>query len=196
MSRNHLPHWTQGGVTYFVTFRLADSIPAGLLRQWQNEREAWLRWHPEPWRREVEAEYRERFPERQDEWLDAGGGECLLRRTDIRAEVERCVVHFDGERYDVDAFVLMPNHVHALVTPREGFALFEVLKGMKGVSARNCNRMLGRTGGAFWMDDAYNRIVRDAEELWAFREYIDQNPVKAKLRPDEFTLAMRSALAA
>jgi REP element-mobilizing transposase RayT len=195
VSRHHLPHWTQGGMTYFVTFRLGDSVPAGLLRQWQNERDAWLRWHPEPWTREVEAEYRERFTERQDEWLDAGMGECHLRRADVRGEVEKCLLHFDDARYDMDAFVVMPNHVHALLMPREGFALFDLLKGMKGVSARNCNRRLGRTGEEFWMEDAYNRIVRDAEELWAFREYIERNPVKAKLRTNEYTLAMRDVLA-
>ncbi|HEY5895437.1 MAG TPA: hypothetical protein VIT91_19625 [Chthoniobacterales bacterium] len=66
---------------------------------------------------------------------------------------------------------------------------------MKGVSARNCNRLLGRTGEPFWMEDAYNRIVRDAAELWAFRQYIEANPVKAKLEPGEYTLAMREVLA-
>ena len=195
ITRHHLPHWTQGGVTYFVTFRLGDSVPLALQNQWREERAIWLRWHPAPWTREVEKEYRERFTARQDEWLDAGMGECPLRRPAIRAEVELCLLHFDDARYDLDAFVVMPNHVHALLAPRAGWALFDLLKGIKGVSARNCNRLLHRTGQAFWMEDAYNRIVRDPAELWAFRQYLGANPAKANLQPDEYTLAMREVLA-
>ena len=195
MTRHHLPHWSQGAVTYFVTFRLGDSVPLAHQRQWLEERETWLRWYPAPWSQEVETEYRARFTERQDEWLDQGMGECHLRRPEIRGEVERCLLHFDDVRYDLDAFVVMPNHVHALLAPREGWALFDLLKGIKGVSAWNCNRLLRRTGQAFWMEDAYNRIVRDIAELSAFREYIEANPVKASLRPAEYTLAMREVLA-
>ena len=195
ITRRRMPHWTQGGVTYFITFRLGDSVPLALQDQWREEREIWLRWHPAPWTPEVEKEYRERFTARQDEWLDAGMGECQLRRPEIRAEAELCLLHFDDARYDLDAFVVMPNHVHALLAPREGWALFDLLKGIKGVSARNCNRLLHRTGQAFWMEDAYNRIVRDPAELWAFRQYIEANSAKANLQPDEYTLAMREVLA-
>ncbi|HEY5895436.1 MAG TPA: hypothetical protein VIT91_19620 [Chthoniobacterales bacterium] len=87
-----------------------------------------MRWHLEPWKQETETEYRTRFTERQEEWLDAGMGKCQLRQPEIRAEVERCLLHFDDVRYDLDAFVVMPNHVHALLAPREGRALFDLLK--------------------------------------------------------------------
>ena len=195
VTRHHLPHWTQDGVTYFVTFRLGDSVPLALQQQWREEREIWLRFHPEPLAPNVEAEYRERFTEQQDEWLDRGMGECHLRQPEIRREVESCLLHFDDARYDLDAFVVMPNHVHALLAPREGWAPFDLLKGIKGVSARNCNRRLRRTGKAFWMEDAYNRVVRNLAELSAFRQYIEANPAKANLRPDEYTLSMREVLA-
>jgi len=194
ITQRHLPHWTQPGVTYFITFRLGDSIPLDLQRQWQAEREAWLRHHPEPWEATVEAEYHARFTREQDEWLDAGMGECHLRRRDIRSQVEMNLAHFNGQRHDLDAYVLMPNHVHALLIPRDGQSVFELLKGIKGVSARWCNQLLDRTGETFWMEDSYNRIVRDAEELWAKRRYIEQNPTIARLRPDEFTLVMNEAL--
>ena len=194
IARHHLPHWTQSGATYFVTFRLGDSVPMALLNDWREDRETWLRWHPEPWSGEVEAEHRERFTERQEAWLDAGFGECHLRRANIRAQLGEHVTHFDGVRYDLDAWVLMPNHVHALITPRAGHHLFDLLKGIKGTSARTCNRLLGRTGGTFWMEDSYNRIVRDAEELIALRAYIAGNPAKANLREGEFTLVMNEVL--
>lgn len=193
-ARRNLPHWTQSGATYFITFRLGDSIPIALQQQWAQEREIWLRFHPEPWDAAAEAEYLERFTERMEEWVDQGFGECYLRRSDIRAGVEKHLLHFDGERYDVDAFVLMPNHVHALLRPRDGHELFDLLQGIKGTSARTCNKLLGRTGTTFWMEDSYNRIVRDAEELFGFRRYIAANPVKAKLVEHEFTLVMNDVL--
>ena len=194
ITQRHLPHWTQAGATYFVTFRLGDSIPLDLQRQWQAEREAWLRQHPEPWTAAEEAEYNERFTRQQNEWLDAGTGSCQMRRRDVRDCVEASLNHFNGQRYHLDAYVLMPNHVHALVIPAEGQSLFELLKGIKGVSARRCNQLLGRAGETFWMEDSYNRIVRSAEELLATRDYIQRNPINAQLRSDEFLLVMNEAL--
>ncbi len=96
----------------------------------------------------------------------------------------------------MDSYVIMPNHVHAILTPRAGNDLFGLLQGIKGVSARNINRLLGRIGARLWMEDAYNRIVRDARELWAFRQYIALNPVKARLRPNEYTLVFADVLEA
>jgi REP element-mobilizing transposase RayT len=192
-TRRNVPHWTQPGATYFITFRLGDSLPLHVRKQWEEEREVWFRFHPEPWSDEAQAEYRERFDEREEEWLNRGLGECHLRNPDIRAAVEKHLLHSDDKRYDVDAFVLMPNHVHALLRPHEGPDLFELLQGIKGTSSRTCNKLLGRTG-TLWMEDSYNRIVRDAEELFAFRRYIAANPMKAKLTNDEFTLALNDVL--
>lgn len=194
ITQRRLPHWTQDGATYFVTFRLADSVPVHLQRQWQDERAIWMQWHPQPWTEQLEAEYHERFTERMETWLDSGMGECRLQDVDIRSQVGQHVVHFEGERYDLDAFALMPNHAHLLVTPRDKHDLFGILGGIKGTSARTCNKLLGRTGTPFWMEDNYNRIVRDGRELRAFREYIRQNPLKAELREDEFTLVMNDVL--
>lgn len=194
VSRNHLPHWSQAGCTYFITFHLGDSLPATKLGDWRQQRAIWLELHPQPWSREVEAEYETRFAHRIDAWLDAGEGDCPLRRPEIRRDVERCLLRFDDQRHDLDAFVIMPNHVHALITPRRGVHLFELLKGIKGTSARICNALLGQTGATFWMEDSYNRIVRDAEELQAFRRYIATNPEKANLASDEFTLALLNVL--
>ena|SRR5438128_876741 len=192
--RRRLPHWRQGGVAYFVTFRLADSLPQSVLRQWRNERAIWLRWHPTPWSAAEECEYEERFMHRIQEWLDAGMGACHLRRADLQRQVELCLLHFDGKRYDVDAFVLMPNHVHTVIAPRVGYDLSTLLQGIKGVSANRCNKLLGRKV-IFWMDESYDHIVRDAKELAVFRDYIGDNPRKAGLKPHEYSLQVRSALA-
>ena len=188
-----LPHWRQMGVAYFVTFRLADSVPQSLLRQWREERTIWLRWHPPPWRTEEQREFEERFICRMQEWLDAGMGACHMRRSDVRAQVELCLLQFDDKRYNIDAFVLMPNHVHAVIKPAVGYDLSTLLQAMKGVSANRCNKLLAHKS-TFWMDESYDHIVRDMKELAAFRNYIAGNPTKAGLHPDEYSLQLRNVL--
>src|SRR6266566_9713370 len=181
IARRRLPHWRQVGMTYFITFRLADSVPQSLLRQWRDERAVWLQWHPQPWRLDERLEYEERFIGRMHEWLDAGMGACHMRRSDVRAQIELCLLQFDGTRYDIDAFVLMPNHVHAVIKPTSGYDLSTVLQGIKGVSANRCNKLLGHKS-TFWMDESYDHVVRDAKELRTFRNYIGKNPDKAGLK--------------
>jgi len=89
ISHLNLPHWTQDGATYFVTFRLGDSVPVSLLRESARERETWLELNRPPWSKEVVAEYRGRFAAREDHWLDQGHGECVLRQEPFRDEVEK-----------------------------------------------------------------------------------------------------------
>ena len=188
ITRQTLPHWVQPGVSYFFTFRLADSVPQELLEDWVRQRNAWLAHHPQPWSQADTVEYAERFTERMDAWLDAGLGSCALREPDVRQLVEDSIIKFDGLRHDLDCLVIMPNHVHLIFKPRAGENVFQLIGGMKGFSARVCNARLGWSKQAFWMEDSYNRIVRDYDELRAFRDYIRKNPTKAKLREGEFTL--------
>jgi REP element-mobilizing transposase RayT len=164
------------------------------LHQWRNERAIWLRWHPPPWSADEQLEYEERFICRLQEWLDAGMGACHLRRSDVRTKLERSLLHFDGKRHDIDGFVLMPNHVHAVIVPVRGYDLSTILKGIKGVSANECNKLLRRKS-TFWMDESSDHIVRDANELIVFRNYISANPKKARLKPHEHSLQIRNALA-
>ena len=120
IARRNLPHWQQVGKTYFVTFRLADSIPATKLSQLEDERRVWLNANPEPWTAEQRQAYYERFSAKIDEWLDAGSGSCVLKDERAAKVVADALIHFDGERYDLGAWVVMPNHVHVVVTPRDG----------------------------------------------------------------------------
>ena len=188
ITQQTLPHWVQPGVSYFFTFRMADSMPQELLKDWIRQRAVWLEQHPQPWK-EVEAlGYAERFTERMEAWLDAGHGSCALRDPEVRQHVEQALSKFDGIRLDLDCAVIMPNHVHLLLKPGVDENVFKLVGGMKGASARACNVQLGRSPQAFWMEDSYNRILRDHEELRAFRDYVRDNPRKAGLRAGEFTL--------
>ncbi len=188
ITQQTLPHWVQPGMSYFFTFRLADSLPQELLKDWVRQRTAWLAHHPQPWSQIDTLEYAERFTERMEAWLDAGHGSCALRDPQARQLVEEAITKFDGIRLHLDSIVIMPNHVHLLVKPNDDEDVFKLIGGMKGFSARACNALLGRTNQAFWMEDSYNRIVRDHDELRAFRNYIQKNPVEANLCEGEFTL--------
>ena len=187
---NRLTHWEQPGATYFFTFRLADSLPAHLLAQWADERDAWLKENPEPWSDEQEREYHRKFSGTIEHWLDDGHGECLLRRPDVRAAVERVFTKFDCDRYWHHAGVLMPNHVHLLVSLREGVELPKLLKAWKGTSSYEAGRVLQRsmTEEAFWQKDYFDRLVRDGLHFWNCARYVRRNPVKARLREGEYSL--------
>ena len=185
-TRANLPHWTQEGTTYWVTFRLADSLPREKLTAWKSERDAWLLSHPEPWDEAEWKDYDERFGKRLEAWLDAGSGQCHLRRPEIRAIVEKCLLHFDGIRYDLGPWVIMPNHVHLIIRPKGGQTLSKILQGIKGVSAKECNALLGQTGQPFWQEESFDHIVRSQAQFDRFVRYIADNPIKAKLREGDY----------
>ncbi len=196
--RNWLPHWRQPGKWYFVTFRLADSLAQPKLQQWKAERELWLELHPEPWSEKVEQEYHRRFTAKFETWLDAGEGECVLRRLEAHAAVASALKFFAAEatggdckspardiRYELGDFVVMPNHVHILVRPLGAWELEQVLQSWKTFTAKAINRTLGRAGTVWWKDN-FDHLVRSAEKFAKFQRYIADNPAMAKLKPGEF----------
>jgi REP element-mobilizing transposase RayT len=167
----NLPHWRQDGALYFVTFRAADALPVGRLRQWGEEKSLWLAVHPEPWDQATRLAYLDLFPGRIQEWLDANAGECLLAKPSLRRIVESCLRHFDRRRYELDALVVAPNHVHALVAPAKGVELSTILHSWKSYAAKEINQATGRQG-AFWQQESYDHIVRGEVALHRIREYI------------------------
>jgi len=209
ITRRRLPHWQADGAIYWVTFRLADSIPQDKLQLWRRQKEDWLAAHPEPWTQEIKEDYDETFTNRMENWLDAGMGSRALARTDIRNAVKECLLKFDGERLRVHSAVIMPTHVHCLIEPlnkeEQAFSsdkrdasslqtrmsaspsLSGILKGIKGASARAANKLLG-SSDAFWMDESYDHIVRSKKQYMHFLRYIENNPVKAGLSADEYWL--------
>jgi len=171
-----LPHWRQDGVTYFVTWRTADSLPQERVQAWLEERAAWLQTHPEPWNHTTEKEYYRLFPDRWEKWLDECHGDCVLARPELRRIVEETLVHDDSKNYRLHEFIVMPNHVHVLVTPLGEHTLSAALQGWKSVSAHRINHTLGRSG-EFWQKESFDHIVRDAEAAERFARYIQRNPL-------------------
>jgi REP-associated tyrosine transposase len=179
-TENRLPHWQQTGAVYFITFRLADSIPAELRRDWERDRQSWLRFHPQPWSAQIEGEYHKNFSGTVERWLDAGHGSCLLRRRECAQIVGNALRHFDGNRYAQISWVVMPNHVHCLLVPREEWPLEKVLHSWKRFSARSINHLLNKTG-SLWQTDYFDRLVRDSNHLANCVRYIRNNPKKARM---------------
>jgi REP element-mobilizing transposase RayT len=186
-SRRNLPHWKLEGSIYWINFRLADSLPQDKLRDWKERRDIWKQQHPEPWSEQDWREYNEQFGDKLEAWLDAGMGSRALARPDVREAVRECLLKFDGDRLVIHAAVIMPTHVHALIEPLPGQDISELMKGIKGASARSANQLLGTTG-TFWLDESYDHIVRSQKQYEHFCRYIEENPVKARLKPGEYWL--------
>ncbi len=172
VSAANLPHWRQKNVLYFVTFRLADSLPAEKIRSMRLEQETWRRSHPQPRTPEQEKEYRDQFGSRAHRLLDAGHGACLLAKSGVRRIVEDALRHFDGTRYELGAFAVAANHVHVLVRPLPGFNLSGIVQAWKSYTARRINTALGRKGPV-WQKESYDHIVRSASALWHIERYLE-----------------------
>lgn len=186
-TENRLPHWQQSGAVYFLTFRLADSVPKNLRDDWQKEREVWMRFHPQPWTAETEKDYHKRFSAAVENWLDAGHGSCVLRQAECATIVADALGHFEGERYAQISWVIMPNHVHCLLVQRDDWLLEKVLHSWKRFTARTVNQRLNREG-QLWQTDYFDRLVRDHDHFVNCVRYIRNNPRRARLSANEYLL--------
>ncbi len=175
-----LPHWRQSGATYFVTFRLADSLPREVLARLRAEHEAHLQAQPQPVSAAALDEAKALFSSRIEAQLDTGLGDCLLRESAVAEIVETVLRHRHGEDYWLGSFVIMPNHVHAIVTPGEKLDLGTIVGAWKSVSAHRINQRLQRSG-VLWQEEAFDHIVRDDAQLQRFEIYVEENPGKAGL---------------
>jgi putative transposase len=173
-SRGYLPHFENPQATQHVTFHLADSLPpTAVLRL-----EADLRSLPLE-KRDVER--RKRF----DSWIDAGHGSCLLRKPAIAGMVQESLLFFDSQRYRLLAWVVMPNHVHALFEPTGGWTVAKTVASWKKFTARKiCDTQpdqVDKSTATIWHREYWDRYIRDHRHFKQAIEYIHSNPVKAGL---------------
>jgi putative transposase len=184
---NRLPHWQQAGASYFITFRLADSLPQSLLVTWREEREAWMKLHPSPFSDADEAEYHRLFSSRIDQWLDSGHGACLLEDPSVQELIGDALRYFDGNRYELLSWVVMPNHVHVCLTVHPDWPLEKIIFTWKRRAAGAINRHRG-TKGSIWMADYFDRLVRDRRHFENVIRYIGRNPERAWLGREGYQL--------
>jgi len=172
--RTNLPHWQQHEAWQFVTWRLADSLPKVKLDEWQSEKDAWLAQHPQPWDDSTHREYHELFSARINHWLDAGHGACILKDPACSRIVADALRHFDGQRYTLGPFIVMPNHVHVLFRPSEVHALENIIHSWKSFSANQLNKLIG-SKGTLWQNDYWDTMIRHERHWHACRQYILKN---------------------
>ena len=187
---NKLPHWFQEGKTQFVTFRLADSLPQTKLAELAAFKTEWLKEHLQPWDEKVKSEYSYLIGERIDEWLDAGYGGCALKDPEVRRIVTDAFLFFNEKRYILHALVVMPNHVHVLLTPAEGYDVITTIGNIKSFTATKINKLLGKSGD-FWQRNSFDRMLRCADDFQAKMDYIIHNP--DALSHDTYTLCIGGA---
>jgi putative DNA methylase len=168
-SRGYFPHFDGEGVTQHVCFGLFDSLPQHLLQRWREE----LKQLP---RKEGDVEWRRRI----QDFLDSGYGSCFLRDRRLAEIVQNALLHFDGQRYALHAWCVMPNHVHVLFTPDTGFKMSTITHSWKSFTANQCNKVLERTG-RFWQKEPFDRYIRNERHYHNALAYIENNPVKARL---------------
>jgi REP element-mobilizing transposase RayT len=183
-SRGYLPHLEAQQGVYFVTFRLADSLPKELVLQLRKQREAIegasLAGTAGPGDmvrlRELRALLR-----KAERCLDGGLGRCYMRDPRIAKIVADAIRHFHGHRYCLIAWCVMPNHVHVLFSPLPEQTLETILHSWKSYSANQANALLGRTGD-FWQREYFDHLVRNESSIQKFTRYIQDNPRRAGLR--------------
>jgi type I restriction enzyme R subunit/putative DNA methylase len=176
-SRGYLPHRDRKHLLQSITFRLADSLPQSELKQLEQK----LLLLPEI-RRDIEKR------KGIEQWLDAGIGCCALRHAEAAACVQNALLRFDGDRYRILAWVIMPNHVHVLMDPEEPIS--RTIQGWKSYTAHWLLKHNERLGLGIpnphhvWMREYWDRFIRDDDHLRATIDYIHRNPVKARLCRD------------
>lgn len=172
-SRGHLPHADFAGLTQAVTFRLGDALPDAVLERLRLEVTHEMAGDTAAERRAF------LLSNRVQAWLDAGHGSCRLVRTGNQQAVSDELHRHDGIRYRLDAYVVMPNHVHVLLGTGST-ALGKIIQGWKGASARTINGLDG-LAGSLWQREYYDRFLRDEEHAIAAIRYIAANPEKARI---------------
>jgi REP element-mobilizing transposase RayT len=189
--RGKLPHLRRESAVYFVTFRLADSLPAHEVSRLKRERQRILEqaraakrpltWHEE---QQLLAWYCDKV----EALLDAGHGACWLSKPEIASLVAGALKHFHGQRYELRAWVVMPNHVHVVVWPMPGHTLSDILHSWKSFTSSQANKLLHRTGDNFWQAESFDHWIRDDEERARLVTYVENNPVKSGFcrRPEDW----------
>ena len=168
-SRGYLPHFDGRAIPQTITLHLADALPKHVLERWLQEL-----------KQLKDKEKLIVLRKRIDRYLDQGYGSCYLKDHRIAKIVQDSLLKFDGVRYALFAWVVMPNHSHFLFTRSEDWKLKDLMQAHKSYTAHEANRVLNRSG-QFWTWEYYDRFIRNGKHFRSAVKYIENNPVKAGL---------------
>jgi menaquinone-specific isochorismate synthase len=183
-SRGYLPHWEKDGEIYFVTFRLVDSLPKEILQRIVAER-ADTPQRAAQMRREISCTEKRKvealYSKKISKYLDAGRGRCILGDPRAARIVRSALLRFDGMRYDLIAWCIMPNHVHVVLHSRSEWKLEKILHSWKSYSTHQIQRAIPHRGHV-WQREYYDHLVRHQGELVRVVRYVAENPIRAGLK--------------
>ena len=208
VTERNLPHWFQAGAAIFVTFRCADSLPKEVLLRMERELHDWLKLNGLPIalasskfesnaKSLVNDQLLSKFSNSQKREfkmlrdrllhhsLDECHGACLFKTQEIARVVADAILKFNGERYDLDSLVVMPNHVHTVVQFRDGYDFETIGQSWMRYTARVINKQIGRKG-VLWQPEPFDHIIRTPDQFCYLQRYIKDNPRRANLRDCEY----------
>lgn len=203
-----IPHYDIKDAYQVITYRLADSLPGAILKELAAERDQ-LEKDKDKYRemsglsdkiKKAEALRRQKI----EKYLDAGYGSCILQQANIVKIITGNWHFFDKQRYDLIAYVVMPNHVHVLIKTYPEWTLQKVVHNWKSYTAQEINKALLKMGwqpispGKVWQSNYWDRFIRNDNHYFRTIDYIHNNPVKAGLcnKPIDWSASSIGAWAA
>ena len=184
-TKGNLPHWTQYGKITFVTFHLADSLPKHVIDFIQSEYDSLKIQLQKGGSPTNIARLKVIRHNQLEKYLDKGHGSCLLKNSNFRKIIVDALSHDNGIKYDLHSYVIMPNHVHILIEPKDNYTIQNIIQVIKSVSSHNINKITHNTG-SIWQKEYFDRIIRNEDHYMRVIEYIKNNPKYCL--PTEYTL--------
>lgn len=199
--RRKLPHWHPKGRMFFITFRLANSLPVHIIEALTAERERERQNILKTFRSVQQQDELYKLDKKVfgqfDKWLDRCAEESprWLAEERVASIITEELNTLNGNRFRLIAYCVMSNHCHIVIDTFEytiipdhsgvtaPYPLADTLKSLKGRTARLCNQVLGRSG-SFWHHESYDHMIRDQQEYERIVWYTINNPVKAGLAKD------------
>ena len=183
-NRGHLPHWEREAGTYFITFRLADSLPQSVLRKISSERESIIR-TARQLKRNLSPDELKKIQRLSstitEQYLDQSAGACRLANPAVAALAVEALQFFNQKRYCLFAWAIMPNHVHVVARIFVGHSLASIVHSWKSFTGKKANDLLG-SQGPFWQREYYDHLIRNEIEFQRAIQYVADNPAKAGLK--------------
>ncbi len=187
--QGQLPHRFQNGKMIFVTRRLYDAMPVEWRLQYAENRSIFIATHPEPWSEETWKEYNNNFSSRFQNYLDNGNGSCVFKNPRVRKILEEALLFYDEDEIYLHAYVIMPNHFHALLEVFDAEKGLDIINSITRFSAKKINELLS-IKGRLWAHEPYDTVIRNEAHHHNVLNYIWNNP--RDLAPGTFTLGGRA----
>lgn len=186
-----LPHWFQENKTMFVTFRLADSLPKNKVEEFLADRANMLKEEKRTAGNNTRKAYDIMMMRKMEYCLNNGYGNCILRREDVRNVLVEALYYYNNKEYLLHTFVVMPNHVHILLSSLTNKPINNIIGKVKGFTTFQLRKSLG-INEDIWQKGIFDRILRNWDEFEKYVDYIANNP--KSLPEDSYSLYIQESI--